>query len=180
VRQLRHIALAIIAVSVTGSNAAAAEPAVTDGIVSAPIGEVWRLLTGSSSARSNGAVAIGATMRARLRPAGELDETNTLVSEILAYEPERMLATRIVEAPADFAFPNAVGHTWSVLYLYPLGEAMTHVRLVELGYRDDAESLALREFVLARNRERFDRLIAQYAARCARCEAEAAADSEPR
>jgi len=155
----------------------AAEPLVTEGIVNAPVAEVWRALTTVEGFKRMGIahaeleVAIGGEIRTHYDPDGRLGDPDTIVNEILAYDPERMLAIRVKQAPQSFPFREAVRGTWSVLYLYPLGQDMTHLKLVGLGYRDDAESQRMREYFAQGNRGTLDRLIEHYAPACARCEA---------
>ena len=74
-------------------------------------------------------------------PKGKLGDAETIVNEILAYEPERMLTIRIKQAPASFQHRDGVAGHWTVLYFNPAGENMTHVRIVGLGY-DDTPAVA--------------------------------------
>jgi hypothetical protein len=99
-------------------------------------------------------------------------ESETLVSEVLAFEPERMLALRIKQAPASFPPRAVLDGVWTVLYLTPSGEDMTHVRFVELGNSDDPGSNAAREYVAGSHRRMLDTIAKQYWPKCARCAAE--------
>ena len=122
--------------------AAGAEPQVTEGFVNAPVAEVWRLFTTSEGYLATGAaqadvrLAIGGEIRSHYNPQGKLGDAETIVNEILAYEPERMLTIRIKQAPASFPHRDAVAGTWTVMYFTPAGENMTQVRIVGLGYDD--------------------------------------------
>ena len=163
-----------------GSSAArAAEPLVTDGIINAPAAEVWRTITTPEGYRLMGAahaevdLAIGGEIRTHYDPQGRLGDPETIVNEILAYDPGRMLAIRVRQAPASFPFRDVIGATWSVFYLTPLGEDMTQLKVVGLGYGDDATSQRMREYFDKGNRYTLDLLIGHYAPQCARCEAEA-------
>lgn len=157
------------------SASQAAEPQVTEGFINAPIAEVWRLFTTSEGFKSTGValaavdLRIGGTIRSHYDPNGTLGDPGTIVNEILAYEPERMLALRIKEPPADFPYRNAVRGTWTVIYLTPSGSDMTHVRLVGLGYTDDPESQAMRKFFEQGNRATLDRMAKPYWPQCALC-----------
>lgn len=152
----------------------AAEPQVTEGFINAPVAEVWRLFTTADGFKSTGVahadvdLRIGGTIRSHYDPRGALGDPNTIVNEILAYEPERMLAIRIKQAPADFPYQNAMRHVWTVVYLTPAG-SMTQVRMVGLGYNDDPESKAMREFFANGNRVTLDRMAKPYWPKCAHC-----------
>ena len=99
-------------------------------------------------------------------------DPETIVNEILAYEPERMLAIRVKQAPASFPNRAALAGTWTVLYFNPAGDNMTQVRIVGLGYDDSPQSQALRKFFEAGNRQTLDHIAKRYWPKCARCEAE--------
>ena len=156
----------------------AAEPQVTEGFINAPIAEVWRLFTTSEGYRATGAaqaevdLRVGGTIRSHYDPNGKLGDPETIVNEILAYEPQRMLAIRIGRAPASFPYPEAREGTWTVIYFTKSGEDMTHVRIVGLGYRDDPQSQAMRDFFAAGNRWTLDHIAKQYWPKCALCEKE--------
>jgi len=163
----------------------AAEPQVTEGFINAPVAEVWRLFTTSEGFKATGAaladvdLRIGGAIRSHYDPKGQLGDPETIVNDILAFEPERMLALRIRQAPANFPHRDAIDGTWTVIYFNKSGEDMTHVRIVGLGYRDDASSQALREFFAKGNRWTLDHLAKPYAPQCARCKIEAEAAATP-
>lgn len=152
----------------------AAEPQVTEGFINAPVATVWRLFTTSEGFKATGVahaevdLRIGGTIRTHYDPQGTLGDPNTIVNEILAYEPERMLALRIKQAPANFPFKNAMRQTWTVIHFASAG-SMTQVRIVGLGYTDDAESQAMRDFFAAGNRATLERLAKPYWPQCAHC-----------
>ena len=163
------------------SGTEAAEPQVTEGFINAPVAEVWRLFTTSAGYKATGValadvdLRIGGTIRSHYDPNGTLGDPGTIVNEILAYEPERMLAIRIKEAPASFPYRNAVRGAWTVIYLTPSGQDMTHVRLVGLGYSDDPESQEMRQFFERGNRITLDHMAKPYWPQCALCKKNAAA-----
>ena len=158
----------------------AAPPQVTEGFVNAPVAEVWRLFTTAEGFKSTGAVhvsidfCLGGEIRSHYDPKGTLGDPETIVNEILAYEPERMLAIRVKQPPASFPHKSALPGTWTVLYFTPAGDTMTHVRIVGLGYGDDAESDALRQFFTQGNRWTIDHIAKRYWPQCPRCKAEPA------
>ena len=156
----------------------AAEPQVTEGFVNAPIAEVWRLFTTGEGYKAAGVaqaevdLRVGGTIRTHYDPKGTLGDPETIVTEILAYEPERMLSTRIQKAPASFKFAQAKEGTWTVIYFTKSGEDMTHVRIAGLGYRDDEQSQAMRRFFTEGNRLTLDTLAKRYWPQCALCKKE--------
>jgi len=157
-----------------------AEPQVTEGFINAPAAEVWRLFTTSEGYLATGAahaevrLAVGGEIRSHYDPKGKLGDAQTIVNEILAYEPERMLAIRIKQAPASFPHRAAVAGTWTVIYFNPAGENMTHVRIVGLGYDDSTGSQAMRQFFAEGNRWTLDHVAKRYWPKCKLCEKEAA------
>jgi len=161
----------------------AAEPQVTEGFINASPAEVWRIFTTAEGYKQTGVAAadvdfkIGGTIRTHYDPKGRLGDASTIVNEILAYEPERMLATRIKQAPADFKYPDAIAGTWTVIYLAPAGNDMTQVRIVGLGYTDAPQSQAMRKFFADGNRWTLDHIAKPYWPKCAKCMAEEAAQS---
>lgn len=162
-------------------SAQAAEPQVTEGFINAAPAEVWKIFTTSEGYKQTGVaqaevdLGIGGTIRTHYDAKGRLGDARTIVQEILAYEPERMLATRIKQAPADFAYPDAIGGTWTVIYLTPAGDNMTQVRIIGLGYTDSAQSVAMRKFFAEGNRWTLDHIAKGYWPKCAKCVAEEAA-----
>ena len=170
--------LALAAGLMTTMVAQAAEPQVTEGFVNAPVAEVWRLFTTSEGYQATGVqkaevdLRVGGTIRTHYDPKGTLGDPETIVNEILAYDPERMLAIRIQKAPASFKFQEASQGTWTVIYFTKSGEDMTHVRIVGLGYRDDEQSQAMRRFFAEGNRWTLDHIAKRYWPQCALCKKE--------
>jgi uncharacterized protein YndB with AHSA1/START domain len=160
------------------SAACAAEPQVTEGFVNAPVAQVWRIFTTADGYKATGVahaevdLRIGGTIRTHYDPKGTLGDPETIVNEILAYEPQRMLTIRISQAPASFPYRTAMRTTWTVIYFTPSGD-MTHVRIVGLGYGDDAESQAMRKFFAEGNRQTLDHIAKPFWPKCAHCEKEA-------
>jgi uncharacterized protein YndB with AHSA1/START domain len=152
-----------------------AEPQVTEGFVNAPVAEVWRIFTTSEGFLATGAaqadvrLEVGGEIRSHYDPKGKLGDAETIVNEILAYEPERMLAIRIKQAPASFPHRDAVAGTWTVIYFTPAGD-MTQVRIVGLGYNDSPASQAMRKFFADGNRWTLDHIAKPYWPKCKLCE----------
>ncbi|HJY42329.1 MAG TPA: hypothetical protein VJ303_13860, partial [Steroidobacteraceae bacterium] len=109
--------------------------------------------------------------RSHYDPKGRLGDSETIVNEILAYEPQRMLAIRIKQAPASFPHRDAIAGTWTVIYFNPAGD-MTQVRIVGLGYDDSPASQAMRKFFAEGNRWTLDHIAKRYWPKCKLCEKE--------
>ena len=154
-----------------------AEPQVTESFINAPLAEVWGLFTTSAGLQRTGAahaevdLRIGGEIRADYDAKGKLGGPATMVHEILAYEPERMLAIRLKQPPASFPDPQTARQIWTVLYFTPSGPDMTHIRVVGLGYSDDAASQSVRRHFAERNRWTLDHIAKQYWPECALCKA---------
>ena len=153
-------------------------PQVTEGFINASSAEVWRVFTTDEGYKLTGAalaevdLKIGGLIRAHYDSRGQLGDAKTIVNEILAYEPERMLAIRIKQPPVDFPYKDAVAGTWTVIYMHPAGDDMTQVRIIGLGYTDTPQSQAMREFFAAGNRRTLDHIARQYWPKCAKCVAD--------
>jgi uncharacterized protein YndB with AHSA1/START domain len=151
---------------------------VVESFINAPVEEVWRVFTTGEGYKSLGVAQadvdfrIGGEIRSHYDPKGRLGDAETIVNEILAYEPERMLAIRIKQAPANFPYRDGTVGTWSVIYFNPAGEGVTQVRIITLGYTDTPASQATRKFFERGNRETLEVLGKRYWPKCARCEKE--------
>jgi uncharacterized protein YndB with AHSA1/START domain len=161
--------------------ALAAEPQVTEGFINTSPAEVWRIFTTSEGYKLTGAaladvdLKIGGVIRAHYNPQGKLGDAETIVNEILAYEPERMLAMRIKQAPATFPYKDAVAGTWTVIYMNPAGDNMTQVRIIGLGYTDTPPSQAMRKYFAEGNRWTLDHIGKRFWPKCPKCVADEAA-----
>jgi uncharacterized protein YndB with AHSA1/START domain len=139
-------------------------PLVNEGEVPAPLGEVWRLLATADGVvewmvpKADIDLSIGGEYRTHYDADGVLGDAGTIVSEVLAFEPERMLAMRVKKTPADFPFAKAAAATWSVMYLSSCGATCTHLRLVGLGYPDTEEGRAMRAMFEQGNAWTFEEL----------------------
>jgi uncharacterized protein YndB with AHSA1/START domain len=144
-----------------GSVAQAADDVsfVNEGIVDAPIAEVWKIWSTSEGYKVLGPalaevdLRVGGTIRSRYRPDGVLGDSETIENVILAYEPPTMMAIQIKKPPATFPFKEAWKKPWTVLTLVPLEDGRTLVRTASLGYGTDEESLAMRRFFEAGNQQ---------------------------
>jgi len=127
-------------------------PLVHEGVVAAPLKDVWAAFTtgkGQESwmvAHSEIELKIGGLMRTHYDPKGTLGDPNTIENEIICYDPERMLSIKVTKVPKGFPFPNAVRGMWTVIYFEAQGPRATRVRMVGLGFGDDDESKKMRAF----------------------------------
>jgi hypothetical protein len=79
-------------------------------------------------------------------PTGQLGDPTTITNTILSYEPQRMLSLQATGFPKDFPYRKGTEGTWTVIYFEELPGGRTHLRLVGLGYGDDADSRAAYAF----------------------------------
>jgi uncharacterized protein YndB with AHSA1/START domain len=137
---------------------------VTEGVIDAPIEEVWKVFATSEGYKALGPalaevdLRVGGTIRSRYRADGPLGDEETIENSILAYEPPTMMATRIQKVPRSFPFPNAWRNPWTVITLARVGAAATRMRVASLGYGIDEESVAMRRFFEAGNQATIESL----------------------
>jgi len=130
---------------------------VNEGVIDAPVEEVWKIFATSEGYKVLGPalaevdLRIGGTIRSRYRADGTLGDAETIENTILAYEPPTMMAMRITKTPQSFPFKNAWKTTWTVLTLEPLDGGKTNLRAASLGFGTDEESVAMRRFFEAGN-----------------------------
>lgn len=137
---------------VSAHHARAYDTVVTEGVVNAPVAEVWRAWTTTAGLEAWLAphadidLRIDGLMRSNYDPRGTLGDQGTIENRVLAYEPERMLSIRVARAPEKFPFKARVGEMWTVLYFTPTPEGGTNLRIVGLGFGSDEESQRMRTF----------------------------------
>jgi uncharacterized protein YndB with AHSA1/START domain len=163
------IVMSLLALCAAARSLAADGPSfVNEGVVAAPIADVWRVWSTSEGYKAVGValanvdLRVGGLIRSRYGADGVLGDEQTIEQEILAYEPPRMIAVRIHKTPANFPFKDAWKHTWTVVTLTPLDDGHTRVRAVSLGYESDAESLAMQRFFERGNQQTLDALVAHF------------------
>ena len=139
-------------VTAGGSAAEPAEPLVSEAVIDAPVRTVWNLFT-TREGMESWAVAkaaidlrVGAIWRTSYAAGSTLDDETVIETEVLAFDPGRMLAARTTRPPAGFPFPNAINQTWYVIYLEPVGDARTRVVHKMFGFTEDEESRKMRAF----------------------------------
>jgi len=125
---------------------------VHEGLVNAPVEQVWAAFTTSEGLESWMAahatidLKIGGKMKTQYDPRGTIDDAKAIENTILSYEPMRMLSIKVAKAPDTFPFPNAIKNMWTIVYFLPEGEKTTRVREVSMGFGNDDESKKMREF----------------------------------
>ena len=154
----------------TASRAQAPDVIVTDGVVNAPIDEVWKAFTTKEGieawmvAKTDIDLRPGGSWRTSYSATSTLDDDTAIQQEILAFDAPRMFSFRTVNPPRTFPFPAAIVKTWTIVYFEPTAEARTRVTIRMLGFSDDAESVRMRAFFEQGNRQTLDELIGWFAA----------------
>ena len=130
-----------------------ADDSVTaEGIVDAPVAEVWAAWTTSAGLQAWLAphadieLRVGALMRANYGPSGALGDSSTIENKILSFDPERMLSIQVARAPADFPFSVEVLNMWTVLYFEAVPDGKTRIRIVGLGFTASEQSQKMKAF----------------------------------
>jgi uncharacterized protein YndB with AHSA1/START domain len=127
-------------------------PLVHEGVLNAPVGEVWKVFSTAEGFKKFGVAQcemdfrIGGLIRSHYSAKGVIGDEGTIVNRILAFEPGRMIAFQIDTPPKGFPFMQAYTSTWSVATLTDLGDGRTHLRLAGHGYTADKESQEMRAF----------------------------------
>ena len=160
----------LIAVFICGAAFAQNSPSeeapsfVNEGILNAPVAEVWKVWTSGDGYKAVGVALadvdfrIGGLIRSRYSSDGVLGDEGTIENRIIAYEPQRMIAIRIERPPRSFPFHEAWKHTWTVVTLSDAGNGRTHLRVASMGFGTDPESLAMKEFFIKGNQQTLDTL----------------------
>ena len=163
--------LFLVLLCACGGAAAADEVSfVNEGLIPAPIDEVWKVLSTSEGYKALGPalaevnLRVGGTIRSRYRADGKLGDAETIENVIIDYRAPTMMAIRISKPPASFPFKEAWKSTWTVLTLTPTVDG-TQLRATSYGYGNDEESLALRRFFEAGNQQTIETLRRHFGAR---------------
>jgi len=146
----------------------ATEPIVTEGIVNAPVTEVWKAWTTKEGIESwmvtktDIDLRPGGMWRTSYSKDSNLDDDQSIHHMILAFDPGRMFSSRTVKWPKNFPFANAISKTWTVVYFEPVGESRTKVTAKMFGFTDEEESQRMRAFFESGNKTTLDNLIKKY------------------
>ncbi|MFO0601321.1 MAG: SRPBCC domain-containing protein [Myxococcaceae bacterium] len=139
------------------SSAVAAEPdltqVVSEGVVKASPEQLFRIWVDPAEYKKRlgvGACDIDFKLQGLIRTAYDatvkLDSEGAIHQQLLAWEPNRMVAFRIHRPPKGFPFPNAWQKVWSVVTLTDRGDGTTLFRLAMVGYDASEESQKMRAF----------------------------------
>ena len=124
---IRHTILMLAMVCSFVAGAAAADSITTEGVVSAPVGDVSSAFDTSQGLRSWMAphadidLRVDGLMRVNYKPEGTLGDGSTVVNRVLSFEPQHLLSMRVAKAPDDFPFPGAIVAMWTVRLLRGCG-----------------------------------------------------------
>lgn len=144
--------IALLSLVAWALPARALDSIVTEGLVGAPVSAVWDAWTTTAGLKSWLAphadidLRIDGLMRTNYDPKGSLGDSGTIMNQILAFEPEKMLSIRVARAPERFPFKNKIGDMWTVLYFQPMPDGKTQLRIVGLGFGADEESQRMKDF----------------------------------
>ena len=157
-------ALLLVLLTACGAAQAADEASfVNEGVIPAPVDEVWKVFATSEGYKALGPalaevdLRVGGAIRSRYRADGVLGDAETIENVIVDYRAPVMMAIRIQKPPASFPFKEAWKSTWTVLTLTPTDDG-THLRAASYGYGTDEESLAMRKFFEAGNQQTIETL----------------------
>jgi len=143
---------------------------VNEGVIPAPVEEVWKVFATSEGYKALGPaladvdLRVGGLIRSRYRADGVLGDAETIENVIVDYRAPVMMAIRIAKTPASFPFKEAWKSTWTVLTLTPT-ENGTQLPAESYGYGTDEESLAMRRFFEAGNQQTIETLRRHFGAR---------------
>lgn len=142
-------ALLLVAATASAQNIT---PVVSEGVVDAPLAQVWRAWATAEGLRSWMApvadidLRVGGLMRANYAATGSLEDDGAIHNTVLSFEPERMLSIKVARFPTGFPFPNAIRNMWTVILLSPVEGGRTLVHAASLGFTPDEESQKMRAF----------------------------------
>jgi uncharacterized protein YndB with AHSA1/START domain len=149
---MKRFLLLLLLFAGTPGSALSHETITTEGMIDAPVADVWSAWTTTSGLKGWLAphaeieLRIDGLMRTNYDPEGSLGDSGTIENRVLAFDPERMLSIRVATAPANFPFKARVSEMWTVLYFQPTTEGKTLLRIVGLGFGGDAESQKMKAF----------------------------------
>lgn len=142
--------------------------------IHAPVDEVWTAFTTEAGLRNCGFPAATVDLRVGGRfevyspPSGK---PVTASYEILAYDPERMLALRAARLPENAPLrTEQLRDRWVILYFDAAGPATTHIRIGTVAGGAQTDSAAA--WLMEQQRALADAVAKRYWPKCAKCAAE--------
>ena len=148
--------------------AAVTDPLVHEGIVDAPLNDVWNAFTTKQGleswmvAHAEIDLRVGGKMVTHYQPEGKLGDEGTIENTILCYDPKRLMSIKVAKYPKGFPFPTAVQKMWTNIYFEDAGANRTKVTVRGLGWEDSEESQKMRKFFDYGNRLTLERLQAKF------------------
>jgi len=142
-----------------------------EAMVHAPVGAVWKAFTTRAGVESwmvpvaEVDLRIGGTLQTNYNPQAKIGEAGTIVQHILAYEPERMLATRFTAPEGAPAAAKKAQDTWTVYRFEPSGAQDTRVTVTMLGWGEGPEWDASYDFFKRGNAWEMGELVRHFAGR---------------
>ncbi len=142
-------------------EAADLQPLVVEATVHAPIDDVWdafydedkrKWMTPSCSVD----LQVGGLIKCSYVPNADLDGDHAIHHEVVAIEPGRRIAEKLVRGPVDFPHTQALLGTVGILELDPIGPNSTRIRSVMTGFADDEAGRAAYAFFVEGNAQTFD------------------------
>jgi uncharacterized protein YndB with AHSA1/START domain len=162
---MRKLAWAVAIGVLSLIGVARGESQTVEGIIKAPIAEVWSVFSTAEGFKKLGVaqceldLRVGGLIRTHYNPKGALGDNNTIHNEILSFEPLRMISFRIKQPPAGFPFAEQTWKAaWTVITLTDLGDNQTHLRIAGLGYPDTDDGRKMAQFFKAGNTWTLQRL----------------------
>ena len=150
------------------ARAASIDPVVAEGVINAPVEDVWKLFTTKDGieswmvAKTDIDLRVGGVWRTSYNKESNLEDETSIHHMILGYDPGHMFSFRTIKPPKNFPFPNAILKTWTVVYFESAGESRTKVTTRMLGFGDDDESQKMRGFFETGNRTTLENLLKKY------------------
>lgn len=140
-------------------------------VVNAPLGDVWRAFTTSEGLRSFVAPVaqidfrLGGIWEASYNPEAKIGDPGNIRNEIIAYEPMKMMAVRIVNTPPNFPHPEVAKAVWTVLDFDDLGFGRTRVTASMVGWKNGPEWDQIYNFFERGNEQVFAKLQKRFSAK---------------
>lgn len=138
-------------------------------VIDAPPAEVWKEISTSEGLKSWMAplveidLRVGGKILSNYNAGGKIGDENTIENTILSFEPQRMLSIQATKPPANFPFAVSLKDMWTVMLLEPVGSDRTRLTISGMGFKDDAESVKMREFFDKGNAFTLDKLKKKFA-----------------
>ncbi len=135
----------------------------TEAVVRATLEEAWDVFTTPAGYRLLGVpqaefdLRLGGTIRTHYDPQKKIGDEGTIVHEILAYEPLRMIAGR-THVPDGAKDEKPLERCWGVTRLEPVAPDRTRIVLTILGWGDDEASRKAYEFFDWGNRHELEQV----------------------